>query len=210
MKIVIGIGGVSSSGKSSITNALREHLLHIHDNSTDRINVDVFHQDDYYIETDDPSQDWECPEIIDNNTLLLHILKWKNENHHSTTKHYLHEILFVEGFLVSSVPSILEQCDFTFFLLVSKSICKERRFSRDSWIRDNPSYFEHVWNRYLHYNTNILNLSSHLLDSDNESPFTIHFYSLNLSSFYVVNANLSLSSIQSIIISQLYSILQIS
>lgn len=70
-------------------------------------------------------------------------------------KEHPQEILFIDGLFLFSDPEMLKLLDLIFFLEVSKETCKQRRFQRDEWIRENPQYFDEcVWpnfERYGHY-----------------------------------------------------------
>lgn len=170
--VVIGISGVSSSGKSTLTDILTKNLSNNVNNLDRKLVVHKLHQDDYYYEHGEEELNWESPTLINNQQLTSDITSWIKTHSES-------DILLVEGFLVTAVEEIKKLLDFIIFLKIPRDICKKRRFERDEWIRKHPHYFNTVWSCYLKENKNLLKLigekdfdsqSSHLIQGEDHVP----------------------------------------
>jgi hypothetical protein len=66
------------------------------------------------------------------------------------------EIVIVEGFLLFETLEMLALFHCGILLKIGKETCRERRFLRDEWIRQNWSYFEEfVWPEHQQYLTRL-------------------------------------------------------
>ena len=139
---VVGVAGVSGCGKTTLVNTLDAESLF-----PKSITVDVVHQDDYYLDHDEPyseATNWEDPGLLDNERLCQDINTWRRKT--SSTP----ALLLVEGFLVCAVERVRRDLDYCLFLRVPRETSHQRRFQRDPWIREHPEYFDVVWNSYEH------------------------------------------------------------
>lgn len=130
-QLVIGIGGISQSGKSTLTRELKKKL------SSQGLSVKVFEIDHYTIEKDQiPSikdrLDWEHPESIDWERLVTQIQK-------ATADVVLIEGIFAFDTRLVSFYSkkILIEVDHSTFM--------ERRKKEIRWGEEPLWYLDHVW-----------------------------------------------------------------
>lgn len=166
---IIGIGGPSGSGKSSISKLLISDL-----NSPYRVI-----QADFYFKIMIPTHEkwgrnWETPEAVDYETLKtnLKILKehlekspyetfdgmissQKVKDISTVNKNYILDkkvfnlYIVIEGFLLFADKELCSMLDYKFFLNVPHDICRERRMKRDKCSQE--WYDEMVWKHYLEF-----------------------------------------------------------
>ncbi len=142
MGTLIGIGGLSRAGKSTLARLLAERLI------DEGYSAIVLHQDEYVIEESDlplirDKQDWEVPQSIHWKSLKLAI--------QNATQNY--DIVFVEGLFAFHDPLLTEQMDHRIFIEISKSKFLERKKVDLRWGSEpEPDwYMEHIWQSYLRY-----------------------------------------------------------
>ncbi|KAI8902769.1 P-loop containing nucleoside triphosphate hydrolase protein [Globomyces pollinis-pini] len=184
--ILVAVGGASCSGKSTLTNWLSKLL------NCSIIHQDQFYKPDSEIPTVDGEANWDCPEAIDFLSFQKHLLSAKNgalnETHIGPNRPNLmmddilsrkneidtlllelksvlngNSLYLVDGFLLYTDDTIINQFDIDIFLTAPFEILKNRRESRTgyvtiegSWV-DPPNYFSNVvYPNYLKYNNKIL------------------------------------------------------
>ncbi|XP_076395731.1 nicotinamide riboside kinase [Megachile rotundata] len=126
---IIGISGATCSGKTSVTNRLREELK----------NSVTINQDTYFWPIDDPRHT-KIPE--------LNHLNWEIMSSMDMDK--------MRSDIFKLIESPLSEDNVTGRNL-PKEICWERRDKRDYEPRDVPGYFEkYVWPEYLKYKNEIM------------------------------------------------------
>jgi uridine kinase len=141
--IVIGIGGISRSGKTSMTNKLKEVLNPI----------DIFGIDDYGIgpirkfdeNINDYIDDWESPEVVN---LDKYYLDLKNLKENTLVKDNEIKYILVEGYLLYNREDITNLIDLKFNYFIDKEIARERR--KNTKFYNSDYYFdEYIWNQYF-------------------------------------------------------------
>jgi len=147
--IVIGIGGISRSGKST----LRKYLV-------ERINpIGVFHVDDYLIspikkwdeKIQEYIEDWEDPVAHDLDKMHLEMKALKESAMSNSDKNDI-EVKFIiaEGFLLYNRKDISDLIDVKFSYVIEKELCRERR--KNTKFYGSDYYFdEYIW-KYFHLN----------------------------------------------------------
>jgi nicotinamide/nicotinate riboside kinase len=138
--MIIGIAGVSRSGKTTLADLIQKKLIEKGETAI------VLHQDDYVIPENQIPKirhriDWECPQSIDFQQFKTEILKAK--------KHYKHVI--TEGLLNFWDADINLLFDKKIFVEISKETFLERRNKEKRWGFEPKWFYEHVWESHEKY-----------------------------------------------------------
>lgn len=137
--MIIGIGGVSNAGKSSLANLLKLNL-------EKDFKVKILCQDDFILPQEDIPKingltDWECPESI-NHDMYLQAVQRECQNN---------DIVISEGLFAFHDEELSKIYNKILFLYVEKDIFKIRK-QRDHRWGDVPDwYIEHIWESYKKY-----------------------------------------------------------
>ncbi len=138
MPLIIGIGGCSRSGKTSLARKIKEQL------SNQRVlllEMDYFVLPESKIPKIKDHTDWERPESIDIKRLCQAI-----EDHRKD-----YDVIVVEGILVFAFEELRKLFDTTVWMQISKETFLERRKVETRWGKDPDWFLEHVWNSFLKY-----------------------------------------------------------
>ncbi|KAK2853773.1 hypothetical protein Q5P01_006434 [Channa striata] len=122
MKYIIGIGGVTNGGKTTLTNRLIKNLP----------NCCVVHQDDFFKPQDqievgeDGFKQYDVITALDMDAMMM------------------------EGFLLYTYGPLIDVLNQRYFISIPYEECKKRRCSRNYAVPDPPGLFDgHVWPMYL-------------------------------------------------------------
>lgn len=154
--MIIGIGGVSRSGKTSLAFLIKKLFEAVGETAI------VLSQDDFaFPESEIPliknRIDWECPASIDFEKYKKAILKAQHDNQHVIT----------EGLLNFYDEDLIGLFDYKFFTQISENTFMHRRMQEVRWGYEPKWYLRYVWKSYKRYGrtifensfTNILILS---------------------------------------------------
>ncbi len=134
--MVIGIGGVSNAGKTTLATRLKEKLS--------PLPVSVLCQDDFARPTFDIPQinghvDWEVPESIDLARYYRHILKKREK----------YDIVIAEGLFAFCDKHIYKHYDKKIFLTISKETFWRRKSKDLRWGKEPDWYLEYIWKSHF-------------------------------------------------------------
>lgn len=138
MVLVIGLGGGTNSGKTTICRRIQENIP----------DCFVFNQDKYFkteeeakLSFPDTDINWETCAALKMDNLVADVKKEMTKDH---------SVIIVEGHLVLNFPALIELFDETIFITLSYGLAHERRLTRTYDPPDGPGYFENVvWPGYL-------------------------------------------------------------
>ena len=141
MNKLIGIGGVSRSGKTALAKRLAAELQ-----AKKNLSVHIIHQDQcVIIESQLPlingKADWEHPVSID----------WSRLNLLIDQDLQSYDIVIVEGLFAFYDQAIAERMNIKIFLEISKRLFIERKREDLRWGLEPDWYIEHIWEAYLRY-----------------------------------------------------------
>ncbi|XP_043916780.1 nicotinamide riboside kinase 1 [Protopterus annectens] len=155
--LIIGIGGVTNGGKTTLATRLKQKLP----------NCMVVSQDDYFkpdseIEIDEYGvKQYDVIDAVDMEAMMAHVCAWiSNPKEHLNSKcDHLETnsenwkevyILIVEGFLLYNYRPLDDVIHKRYYLCIPYDVCKSRRSSRSYNPPDPPGYFErYVWPLYM-------------------------------------------------------------
>ncbi len=138
--MIIGIGGVSRSGKTSLAKALQAHFR-----DKDKKAV-ILHQDEYVFPEEQIPKirgkvDWEDPTSIDFERFREDILEYEPSS----------DVLIAEGLFAFYDAATNTLYDRAFFLTVAKATFLERKEKDLRWGKEPAWYIEHIWNSFQKY-----------------------------------------------------------
>lgn len=137
--MIVGIGGVSTAGKSSLAFQLRKYY-------SPREKVKILCQDDFIkpeaeIPRINNHIDWECPSSIDHEMYFQAIQRERKVN----------DIVISEGLFAFNDERISSLCDKRIFMIISYDTFWKRKTEDLRWGKEPDWYIEHIWNNYLKY-----------------------------------------------------------
>ncbi|MCA6078511.1 hypothetical protein [Fulvivirga sedimenti] len=131
---VIGIGGTSRSGKSSLAISLSEVLE----------NATVIHQDEFNAEILPRIRDhvdWEIPAAVDFKKIISSIEE----------KQLSYDHIVVEGILIFAHPGLNSLFDKRIVLTIDEESFKKRKRLDLRWGQEPEWYIQHIWDSHLEY-----------------------------------------------------------
>ncbi|XP_061168952.1 nicotinamide riboside kinase 1-like [Saccostrea echinata] len=152
--VIVGISGVTNSGKTSLTNRLRAHLP----------GCRTMCQDSYFLSPSD-SRLTPIPELNNYNfeelnalnmeAMVADVQSWKNAQSNSTptvsTPNDLYSnVLIIEGFRMYALRELEQLFMKKYFFTIPYEVCRVRRRRRQYFPPDAPGYFEKiVWPEFI-------------------------------------------------------------
>ena len=138
--MIIGIGGLSRSGKSFLAEELKKLFV------SRGKSVTVLDQEDFVLPSKEiplirDHVDWEIPESIDWQKLKTTISLDKKNS----------DVLIIEGLMVFWDEWIRGKCDKRIFIEFDKKEFVSRKRIDLRWGKEPEWYIEHIWQSYLQY-----------------------------------------------------------
>ncbi|XP_034026495.1 nicotinamide riboside kinase 1 [Thalassophryne amazonica] len=178
-KIIVGIGGVTNGGKSTLSVNLHQKIP-----NSCIIAQDSFFKDDSEVPVDSNGfKQYDMLDALHMDIMMSKIDLWQRDpvlflkqrnlmtDCITPLDHKKVFVLIVEGFLIFNYRSLNELYDQRFFLEIPYDICKERRSSRVYTPPDPPGYFDrHVWPMYLKNQKEMENMVSGIVFLDGLKP----------------------------------------
>lgn len=135
---IIGIGGVSRAGKTSLTQRIKEWFIDS--------KVITIRQDEYVIPKArmpliKGQLDWERPESMDFDSFRNAIIKAQANN----------DYVIAEGLMVYYNPEVYNIFDKKIFIEISKETFLNRKTLDFRWKKEPDWYIEHIWNSHFVY-----------------------------------------------------------
>ena len=135
---IIGIGGVSRAGKTSLAQRISDWLVDE--------KVKILHQDDYVVPKAQMPLvkgqiDWEKPASLDFTTFRKEIIKAQEE----------YDYIIAEGLMVYWNPEVYQLFDKSIFIEISKETFLGRKTLDFRWENEPKWYIEHIWNSHFVY-----------------------------------------------------------
>lgn len=163
LHMIIGIGGVSRSGKTSLSRALKAQLrpttiiVHLDDYIKESRHWDFFTKNPiFYLSKVHKKFDMEHPDTIDFDAFHRDIVRAAEE----------YDTVIAEGFLIVYDPRIKKLIDKYVHVEVSKSEFIKRRIK--DFRHSNLWYAKHVWKSFVKYGNNYAGLKHMVVNGDVE------------------------------------------
>lgn len=136
--MIIGIGGVSMAGKSTLARSLKEKF-------SDKKTI-IFCQDDFVLPQHNIPKitdkvDWERPESIDFDTYAATILNFN----------VTHDIVFAEGLFAFYDFRLRAIYDKKIYIHITKDLFLNRKSEDLRWGPEPEWYIQHIWDSFLEY-----------------------------------------------------------
>ncbi|KAJ8401547.1 hypothetical protein AAFF_G00378640 [Aldrovandia affinis] len=157
-KLIIGIGGMTNGGKSTLSKSIQEHVP-----NSCIVAQDTFFKDDSVVAVDSNGfKQYDVLDALHMDGMMSDIRTWlKDPESFLTFRGWKTSfpqipkadevyVLIIEGFLIFNYRPLNEIMDKKYFLTIPYELCKKRRCSRVYTPPDPPGYFDgHVWPMYL-------------------------------------------------------------
>nr|XP_044998221.1 nicotinamide riboside kinase 1 isoform X1 [Jaculus jaculus] len=169
---VIGIGGVTNGGKTTLAKNLQKHLP----------NCSIISQDDFFKPESEIERDkngflqYDVLEALNMEEMMSTISRWMESPEHSEGPVAWGSaegvsILIIEGFLLFNYKPLDTIWNRSYFLTIPYEECKRRRSTRVYEPPDIPGYFDgHVWPMYLKHRQEMAHVTWEIVYLDGTKP----------------------------------------
>ncbi|KAM3937587.1 nicotinamide riboside kinase 1 [Leptodactylus fuscus] len=181
---IVGIGGVTNGGKTTLANRLLKILP-----NCSLISQDCYFKAEADVATDERGfKQFDVLEALEMEAMMSDVLSWIKQHKGTKQPKTLQEkcetsvhFLIIEGFLLYHYKPLDEVFDYRYFLTVPYEECKKRRSTRVYDPPDPPGYFDgHVWPMYIKHKEEMDNLQKQIVFLDGTKPIEdifCHVYS---------------------------------
>lgn len=145
--MIIGIGGVSNAGKTTLADRLKESLAPLR---VKILSQDNFPKPEEEIPMIRDHVDWEIPESLEMSQYFKQMLEDEKE----------YDVVIAEGLFAFCDDRIVGRYDKKVFLTISKETFWDRKSKDLRWGKEPEWYMEHIWDSHFKCGT------KHSMDSD--------------------------------------------
>nr|XP_020449320.1 nicotinamide riboside kinase 1-like isoform X1 [Monopterus albus] len=156
--LVVGVGGMTNGGKSTLSTSLHQQIP-----NSCIIAQDLYFKDDSVIPVDSNGfKQYDMLDALHMDTMMREVDSWRRDpesflrkkgvtpEHTALTVDMEVFVLVVEGFLIFNYRPLNEVFDKRYYIEIPYDVCKRRRSFRVYTPPDPPGYFDgHVWPMYL-------------------------------------------------------------
>ncbi|KAJ8285503.1 hypothetical protein GJAV_G00027570 [Gymnothorax javanicus] len=154
-KLIIGIGGITNGGKSTLARNLNERIPNSY-----IVAQDTFFKDDSVVAVDNNGfKQYDVLDALHMDQMMSEVWAWQKDPASFLATRGLKSqfsripeaqddvyVLIIEGFLIFNYRPLNELMDKRYFLTIPYELSKKRRSSRVYVPPDPPGYFDgHVW-----------------------------------------------------------------
>ncbi|KAM9330710.1 nicotinamide riboside kinase 1 [Gastrophryne carolinensis] len=174
---IIGIGGVTNGGKTTLANKLLKSLP----------NCSLISQDDYFKPEEEVATDergfkqFDVLEALEMDKMMSAVYSWISQHTPCALSEQSNKVkkesenavycLLVEGFLLYHYEPLNSVFDRRYFLTVPYEECKRRRSTRVYQPPDPPGYFDgHVWPMYIKHKQEMDKVQREIVYVDGTKP----------------------------------------
>ncbi|NOY38127.1 MAG: hypothetical protein GXO83_11215 [Chlorobi bacterium] len=155
--MIIGIGGISRSGKSLLAKRITQWVP--------QYSIKIFDQDDYVFPVDkipeiDGETDWECPDSIDFDRYFNAVV----------SAAAVYNWVIAEGLLAFYDRRLVDRMDKKIFITIPYEVFVERKRPDKRWGIFPEWYIDHIWESHLKYGQPPEN-DENLLIINGDKPF---------------------------------------
>ncbi|KAM7019204.1 nicotinamide riboside kinase 1 isoform 2-T2 [Tautogolabrus adspersus] len=177
--LVVGVGGVTNGGKSTLSMSLHQQIP-----NSCIIAQDSYFKDDSVVPVDGRGfKQYDMLDALHMDTMMSDVDSWRRDPEaflkqcglipEQTAASEEEEVfvLIVEGFLIFNHRPLNELFDRSYFMEIPYEVCKKRRSSRVYRPPDPPGYFDgHVWPMYLKNRREMESMVSRIVFLDGLKP----------------------------------------
>ncbi|XP_056137033.1 nicotinamide riboside kinase 1 isoform X2 [Lampris incognitus] len=157
-KLIVGIGGMTNGGKSTLARSLHQQIP-----NSCIIAQDAFFKDDSVVPVDSNGfKQYDMLDALHMDEMMSEVDSWCRDpesflalqglvtGHAAPSGQDKVYMLIVEGFLIFNYRPLNQLMDKSYVMEIPYDVCKKRRSSRVYTPPDPPGYFDgHVWPMYL-------------------------------------------------------------
>ncbi|XP_013858082.1 nicotinamide riboside kinase 1 [Austrofundulus limnaeus] len=176
-RLVVGIGGITNGGKSTLSQSLHQLIP-----NSFIIAQDSYFKDDFILPVDSKGfKQYDTLDALHMDKMMMDVDSWRADpnlflrqrgrNITPSSNNSEIFVLIVEGFLIFNYRPLNQLFDKRYLLEIPYEVCKRRRSSRIYNPPDPPGYFDgYVWPMYLKNRQEMERIASEIVFLDGRRP----------------------------------------